>query len=688
MFLSGGKYGAMSYGKGWLAYHKIKTEKNDSRQISIQKLCSFLTVRAKGKIIDTAVEEYRTAAEQILGITVTVNERGSSVSKQPAVPGVIFELTEKAPDLKKDGFRIFFAENQLFLSANTESGLLYAVFELARRMMDGIYLPDLDITTNPAMNLRMINHWDNMDGSIERGYSGNSFFFKEGQILHSDRIHAYVRLMASIGINAIVINNVNVHERESYLITDKYLDSLKKYADVFAAYGIQLYICVNFAASIDIGSLPTADPLSGDVISWWQDTVRHIYDIVPELGGFVVKADSEGRPGPFTYGRTQADGANMLGRALKPYGGLLIWRCFVYNCGQDWRDRKTDRAKASYDYFKDLDGSFEENVILQIKNGPMDFQIREPVSPLFGGLKNTNSILEVQIAGEYTGQQKDVCYLVPMWKEILEFETYAFSDKDKSSTVRDIVSGNAFRNINCGMAGVTNTGNDYNWTGNDLAAVNLYGYGRLCFCPDMTAEQIAREWITMTLSSDSQVMNTVTNILMHSRSTYEKYTVPLGIGWMVTPHSHYGPDVDGYEYDKWGTYHRADRNGLGVDRTKKGTGFTAQYNEPNASMYNNMDTCPEELLLFFHRVRYDKVLKTGKTLIQHIYDTHFEGVEEVKNMRKEWAALENKIPEDVFRRVGERFEMQMQNAVEWRDRINTYFYRMSGAKDEKGRKIY
>ena len=499
----------------------------------------------------------------------------------------------------------------------------------------------------------------------------------------NDRIVQYARMMASIGINGIVINNVNVHEKESYLITDTYLEKVKLYSDLFNRYGIKLYTCINYASPMQLSGLDNCDPLNPEVAQWWKDATKHVYELIPEFGGYLVKADSEGRPGPFTYGRTHADGANMLAQALAPYGGTLIWRCFVYNCGQDWRDKKTDRARAAYDNFIELDGKFEENVILQIKNGPMDFQVREPVSPLFGGLKKTNMILEVEIAQEYTGQQIDLCYLLPMWREILDFDTFS---QGEGSTVLNIVKGETYGQTLCGMAAVINTGNDYNWTGNDLAAANTYGYGRLAMNPSISSEIIAKEWTDLTLGA--KVEKEVVDMLMKSWSTYEKYTSPLGIGWMVTPHYHYGPDIDGYEYDRWGTYHRADRDGLGVDRTPAGTGYTNQYNEPWRTIYADRNQCPEELLLFFHYVRYDAMLKSGKTLIQHIYDTHFEGVEEVEAMMETWKSIKKNIASDVYERVLERMERQLTNAIEWRDRVNTYFYRKSGVKDNQGRLIY
>lgn len=427
--------------------------------------------------------------------------------------------------------------------------------------------------------------------------------------------------------------------------------------------------------------------------------MAEIYSVIPNLGGFLVKADSEGRPGPFTYGRTQADGANMLAEAVKPFGGIIIWRCFVYNCQQDWRDLKTDRARAGYDYFSSLDGQFADNVILQIKNGPMDFQPREPISPLFGGLRQTNQMLEVQIAQEYTGHQIDVCYLIPWFKQILSFETYMNGENSpEDTTVAGIISGRARKGSVGGMVAVTNTGNDENWTGNDLAAANLYGFGRLAWNTELDAEEIAREWIKLTFTdkteasdkpgADSETENAIADILMSSWPAYENYSAPLGIGWMVKPQGHYGPSVEGYEYDRWGTYIRADWQGLGVERGPEGTGFALQYNSPNKEMYSSPKTTPDELMLFFHKTNYKYVLKSGKTVIQHIYDSHFDGYEEAKRMQALWLSLEGKIEERAFENVAKRFEMQEKNAHEWCDIVNSYFYRRCGIEDEKGRTIY
>ncbi len=636
---------------------------------------------AEHKIVVNLLKEVEKAAAGMLDVRPDFKEWSAD---ETAHTGMLLCKSEAA-HIRAEGYEISEKAGLLTVSAREEKGLLYGVFHVLRQVALEQSLSDCYFCVNPDNPLRMYNHWDNMDGSIERGYSGESFFFANNEVIVDERTEDYARLVASVGINAVVINNVNVKDSATWLITDRYFKDVAKMAEIFEGYGIKMFLCLNFAAPMELGGPDSADPLDPEVRSWWEKKMEEVFDAIPNLGGFLVKADSEGRPGPFTYGRTQADGANMLADIIKDYGGIIIWRCFVYNCTQDWRDYKTDRARAGYDNFIQMDGDYHDNVILQIKNGPMDFQIREPISPLLGGLMKTNQMLEVQIAQEYTGHQIDVCYLIPMFKEILDFRTYCAKEDD---TVADIISGRTFGNKNCGVAAVCNTGNDLNWTGNDLAAANFYGFARLAFQTSLTAEEIAEEWIRMTISCEQEVIDTLMGILLPSREIYENYTSPLGIGWMVVPHEHYGCSVDGYEYSRWGTYHRADHLGLGVDRTYNGTGFVGQYHEPNASMYNDMETCPEELLLFFHHVPYTYQLKSGKSLIQHIYDSHFEGVEQVEEMIRAWESLDGKIDADVHRTVSERFQRQLLNAKEWRDQVNSYFYRKSGIPDEKGRKIY
>lgn len=654
----------------WLSYKKLTDNVGEKyfEKIAVEGFAgSKIVANAKAELMQAAMGFYDRKIEES-GL-----EEATIILKEGVVAG-------------KDGsYDVIENEGKIEIIAGTERGILYGALAVLRMLKMGKTLEGVNLHSEPENPLRMYNHWDNMTGDIERGYSGNSFFFENNEVIVNERTRDYARLMASIGMNGIVINNVNVKQCASYLITDRYFDKVAQMAELFAEYGLTFYLSLNYASPIEIGGLSSADPFDEEVIAWWKEKMAEVFAKIPNLGGFLVKADSEGRPGPFTYGRTQADGANMLADIVKPYGGIIIWRCFVYNCTQDWRDYKTDRARAGYDNFIAMDGDYHDNVILQIKNGPMDFQIREPISPLLGGLKKTNQMLEVQVAQEYTGHQIDICYLIPMFKEILDFNTYCGTE---NSRVADVISGRTLGNINTGIAAVVNTGNDLNWTGNVLAAANLYGFGRLAFDMTLSAEEILEEWIAMTFGTDKKVMEGIKSMLLPSREIYENYTSPLGIGWMVVPHEHYGCSVDGYEYSRWGTYHRADHLGLGVDRSHNGTGYALQYYEPNASMYDNMETCPEELLLFFHHVPYTYRLKSGKTLIQHIYDSHFEGVDAVEKMITTWESLKGLIPQEAYENARERLDRQLYNAKEWRDQVNSYFYRKSGIADEQSRPIY
>lgn len=590
-----------------------------------------------------------------------------------------------------EGFAITFSERHqcLAIGAAAPAGLLYGVFHLLRLIAAGTTnIQTINEAQAPANGLRMIDHWDNFDGSVERGYAGRSFLYENNRFLttESHRIRDYARLLASIGINSLCINNVNVHHEETYFITPRCLPDIARIADILRSYGIKLFLSVNFAAPIELKELDTADPLDSRVADWWKRQTAIVYETVPDFGGFLVKADSENRPGPFTYGRDHADGANMLADALRPFGGIVIWRCFVYNCKQDWRDRKTDRARAAYDHFQPLDGRFADNVALQIKNGPLDFQVREPVSPLFGGLEKTNQVLEFQIAQEYTGQQRHLCYLVPQWKEVLDFNTFA---KGEQAPVKSIASGSLWGRAIGGIAAVSNTGRDDNWTGHLLAQANWYGFGRLAWNPELTSEEIAKEWTALTFGHNEEVNTQIIDILMNSWRIYEAYTAPLGIGWMVNPNHHYGPNVDGYEFSQWGTYHYSDHKGLGVDRTTAtGTGYSAQYLGENAAIYDSIEQCPDELLLFFHHVPYTHILQSGKTVIQHIYDTHFQGAEEAGGLLVQWRTLKGLMEDSLYNQVESRLQEQAEHAKEWRDQINTYFYRKSGIQDEHGRLIY
>lgn len=678
----------------WLQYRRLEDKKLIKKY---SKWCTNIVSIESTPVVNSALNELSNGIRGMLGIKPCLSTEPQYESfiiigtfgKHSIIDDAVSQ--DNIAKLNEEGYiiRDFKTEDKSFImiTAKTEKGLLYGTYALLRHVQMMSEIEDIFVLDNPRNPLRIINQWDNIDGSIERGYAGMSILYENNEIVKNmDRVKDYARLLSSVGINGIVINNVNVHKFETRLITKDYLPDVARLAEVFRYYGIKTYLSINFASPIEIGKLNTADPLDLKVRQWWCGKAEEIYSYIPDFGGFLVKADSEFRPGPFTYNRNHAEGANMLAEALRPFGGVVIWRCFVYNCQQDWRDQKTDRAKAAYDNFKPLDGMFDENVILQIKNGPMDFQVREPVSPLFGGLNKTNHILELQITQEYTGQQKHLCYLIPMWKEVLDFDTYA---KGKGSTVKDIVNGSLFNNKYGGIAGVSNIGNDENWTGFQMAQANFYGFGRLSWNPDLTCKEITEEWVMMTYSNDTKMVETISEMLLNSWRIYENYTSPLGIGWMVNPNHHFGPNVDGYEYSKWGTYHRADWQAIGVDRTiKSGTGYTAQYHEEVAEMYENMDSCPEELLLFFHRVPYKYRLKSGETLIQYIYNSHFKGVEQVEWLREKWLSLQGKVEQELFEHVLSRLEGQIEYAKEWRDVINSYFYRKTGIKDELERKIY
>lgn len=597
---------------------------------------------------------------------------------------VRFQLDDGVPG--DEAFTVTVTADAVTVAAGDPVGLLHGYFHLVRS--GEALFGDLGATTHrPHAAIRMLNHWDNIEphpvmGTVERGYAGDSIFFHDGDVREDlTRIDHYARLLASVGINAISINNVNVHSREALLLTEL-LPDVARVAERFRGWGIRLHLAVNFSSPMVLGGLQTCDPADATVQQWWREAADRVYDLIPDFGGFVVKADSEGQPGPFAYGRDHADGANVLARAVAPHGGVVHWRAFVYNHQQDWRDRRTDRARAAFDHFTPLDGRFDDNVIVQVKHGPIDFQPREPVSPLFAAMPNTRLAVELQVTQEYTGQQRHVCYLGEMWGQVLRFPLTG-----DGRTVSQLTDG--------GVVGVSNVGSDRFWTGHPLAQANLYAFGRLAWDPLRGARELASEWANQTFPGSPEEAGDVVDVLDGSWETYEKYTSPLGVGFMVTPGHHYGPSVDGYEYSPWGTYHFADRDGVGVDRTMStGTGYVGQYPEPWRSRLEDPQTCPDELLLFFHHVPYGHRLHSGSTVIQHIYDTHFEGVEEVERLCAVWRDLaggeawREGHAVDYWARVAELLEEQHRSAVEWRDQVNTYFFRKSGVPDAHGRTIH
>ena len=553
-----------------------------------------------------------------------------------------------------------------------KQGILYGTYEALFDLICEKPLPRG--VKSPACSLRILDSWDNLDGSIERGYAGRSLWFEEGCFTYEpDRIRQLGRMLASTGINVLCINNVNVDAPARSLL-GRLLPETAGFARLLRPFGVRLMLSVDFSSPLYMeapdpdfvwkgGAGRTADPLDKNVSRWWSCFAERVYQAIPDLAGFLVKADSEHRPGPNTYGRNHAQGANMLAAALAPYGGKLVWRAFVYNCMQDWRDTQTDRPCAAYELYSPLDGMFADNVILQVKNGPYDFQVREPVSPLLLGMEKTKLALELQLTQEYTGHQIDLFAMPPLWREV-----FSRLGKDKIHA----------------MAAVSNLGRDDNWTGHPFAALNLFAFGRYAWDPERNPEEVIRQWIR--LSGYGEDEEEMTDLLLSCSRTYEKYTAPLGLCWMVNPGGHYGPSPWGYEFQAWGTYNRADRDRVGIDRTAAGTGLLKQYPPELAAQYEDPAICPDEYLLFFHRLPYTFPMKDGRTLIQRIYDDHFEGYEEVLRMQKAVSGLH--LPERDRPAVQERMEGQVRNAREWRDVINTFFHRLSGIPDENGRKIY
>lgn len=659
-------------------------------EVTLNYVPAVIFAESDDEIQMQAAEELRKGLQRLLGYSPALffigpdtpykaSDRGGVCILLGTISFLNKEYSLSLPDQKPDGFIIRYTKEKIIIAGQNQAGMLYGAFRfLALLSLNKLY-EGFECSEAPSARIRMIDHWDETGGSVGRGYSGRSIFWNRDCLSYdSRRVNDYARLLASIGINRLSLNNVNVNASGMRLYTEEGLAELVNLAAIFRPFGIRLFLTVNFASPIYLGGLDTADPLDPKVQTWWKDRANLIYRYIPDLAGFLVKADSEGEPGPFLYDRNQADGANVLAAALAPHSGEVLWRCFVYNCQQDWRDHTIDRARSAYDYFMPLDGTFADNVILQIKFGPYDFQVREPVSPLFGALKKTRYIMELQITQEYTGQQIDLCYLPIMWEDIMNFDTA----HGTASKVKELMSSRMD-----GIAAVGNIGLDKSWTGHTLAQANFYGFGRIAWDSNISADAIAAEWSTLSFG-DQEVANTIKDILIKSYFTYEKYNAPFGICFMVTPHTHYGPSVEGYEFDRWGTYHRADIKAIGIDRTPSGTGYTKQYSSKNAHVFADPALCPENNILFFHRLRYDYIMKNGETLLQNIYNIHFEGYDEVEEMLTIWRGLSDRLPVEVYESTLSRMEKQLFNAREWRDQINTYFWRKTGIADKRGRTIY
>jgi alpha-glucuronidase len=673
--------------EAWLRYDAI--DEKGLRQ-SYDRLPAAIVTLDEAIVIKAAQEELLRGFRGMLGRTLRVESR---LPQEDAILlGTLDSIRKTFPALKPnaalkaDGYLLKTLKRSghtyLIVTAANDRGVLYGAFALLRRVALGQPIDALDEQENPYAPVRMLDHWDNLDGSIERGYAGPSIFFANNNVVEDlSRVRDYARLMASVGLNSCSINNVNANPR---VITTEFLPQLARVAEVFRVWGVKLFVAVDFSSPQKIGGLDTFDPLNAQVAEWWKKKADEIYGVIPDFGGFVLKADSEGRVGPSAYGRTHADAANVIARALKPHGGVIFYRGFVYDHHMDWRNLKNDRAAAAYNNLHPLDGQFDDNAALQIKHGPIDFQVREPASPLFGGLEKTNQVIELQITQEYTGQQRHLCFLVPMWKAVLDFDMQA---QGAGTPVKQLVAGQTFKRPIGGFVAVANVGASPTWLGHHLAMANLYGFGRLAWNPDLTSKQIAEEWTRQTFGHDPQVVQTIVALELDSWPVYEKYSGPLGAGTLTDIiNIHYGPAPESSEYNGWGQWHRADEKGVGMDRTvATGTGYIGQYRPLVAKTYETLATCPDELLLFMHHVPYTHVLHSGKTVIQHIYDSHYEGAEAAAGFVRQWRALKGHIDVARYEDVLARLEYQAGHARVWRDSICNWFLRKSGINDAKGR---
>jgi alpha-glucuronidase len=660
--------------EGWLRYAPLDA----AAAKTYATLPHAVRLEGDSLVLRSAREELARGLHGMLGITLTAPGSNS--------PAIILATNK---NLSPESFRIHWSaagnKSSLLITGGDDRGVLYGVFALLSKIARGESLANLDETQQPSAPVRWVNDWDNLDGTIERGYGGRSIFFDADNVRTDlSRVNDYARLLASIGINGCAINNVNANPR---VLTPEFLPQLVRVADIFRAWGVHLAIAVDVSSPTRIGGLDTFDPIDPTVAKWWRDRFDEVYSKIPDLGGVVVKADSEGRLGPSTYHRSPADAANVIARSLKPHGGLVFYRAFVYNHHLDWRDPKNDRAKAAYDNFHPLDGQFDDNVIIQIKHGPIDFQAREPVSPLFSGLEKTNEAIELQITQEYTGQQHHVVFLAPMWKEVLDFDMHAGRDNAEKTPVKDLVAGKVFHRPTGGYVGIANVGLDANWLAHPLAMANLFAFGHLAWNPDTTPEKIATEWTQLTFGSDPTVVQTITGLQLASWRTYENYTGPLGTQTLTDiTGSHYGPNIESSEENGWGQWHRADEKGIGMDRTvATGTGFAGQYRPPVAKIYESLATTPDELVLFFHHVPYTYNLHSGKTVIQYIYDSHYEGAAEAAEFVDQWKSLQGHVDSQRFNDVLARLQYQAGHAIVWRDAICNYFLKKSGIADAQSR---
>ena len=557
------------------------------------------------------------------------------------------------------------------IASQGEVGALYGAFHFLRLLQTQQSIANLDVSRQPRLQLRVLNHWDNLDRSVERGYAGRSLWDWEALPRQVDpRLVDYARANASVGINGSVLNNVNANSKS---LSAEYLQKTKAIADTFRPYGVRVYLSARFSAPIELDGLKTADPLDPEVAAWWKRKADEIYRLIPDFGGFLVKANSEGQPGPRTYGRDHLDGANMMAAALAPHGGVVIWRAFVYDAKPGY-----DRAAAAYEQLQPFDGKFAPNVLLQVKNGAIDFQPREPFHPLFGAMPKTQMMLEAQITQEYLGHSNHLVFLAPMWREVLDSDTRA---KGPGSTVTKVLDGSLFGQRITGMAGVANTGTDRNWTGHHFAQANWYAFGRLAWNPDASSKQIADEWIEMTLTRDPKAVAVIERVMLESHEALVDYMTPLGLHHIMWGGHHYGPAPWENKFDRadWNPvyYHKADAAGLGFDRTASGSNAVAQYSPEVRAVFGDPARTPEKYLLWFHHVAWDRKMRSGRTLWDELALRYQRGVDWARAARKDWGSLSGVIDSERHAAVARKLEIQERDAVAWREACLLYFQTFS-----------
>ncbi|KAL1895864.1 hypothetical protein Sste5346_004961 [Sporothrix stenoceras] len=643
--------------------------------------------------VTVAGQELTDGFRNILGRTVTIVNNLSAASGTTIIIGTLSDYkatgqavnNDASPFLShEDGYWLDTTSDKHLVLGSNERAVLYGAFDYLSRLAQGTFSA-FTFGSRPSAPIRWINQWDNMDGSIERGYGGKSLFFTDGRIVDNlERVRQYARLMASIGLNGIVINNVNANA--SLLGEDNLNNGVRRIADIMRPYGVRTGLALNFDAPRTLGGLETSDPLDAGVVKFWEDVTKRVYAAVPDLIGYTIKANSEGQPGPLSYGRTLAEGANMLAKPLEPYGGLVLYRAFVYDHHLSEADPKNDRANAAVDFFTHLDEQFAENVVVQIKFGPIDFQVREPPSPLLARLKKTRAAIEFMVAQEYMGQQSHAVYLAPEWQEILAFDMRV---NGQQSLVRDILTTDKgpFTWSTTGYTAVVNVGNDSTWLGHHLAMANLYAYGRLAWRPSDDAKDILEDWIRLTFGVDPTVVSAISSLLMDSWPAYEGHSGNLGVQTLCDIlYTHYGPSPASQDGNGWGQWTRADSQGIGMDRSvATGTGNAGQYHPEVATVWEDISKTPDNLLLWFHHVPYTHVLKSGKTVIQHFYDAHYEGAATVQTFPQRWASLKGKVDDARFEHIAFKLAYQAGHAIVWRDSVCRFYQTMSGIEDDQKR---